>query len=161
MLTASTVVLTDERISHVGDPHAVRTSCSYVDLVDISSNAFSDWHEVETLDALRFDDGNVFLGLSAALVVATRDHNQSEFQSFSFGLARPARRTALSESEHLAAERQPHQSRDDRRATEKDAEVSCATQKKQPFSPSPPENVSNDDIDALVASVFLTCLMTD
>ena len=56
MLTASTVVLTDERISHVGDPHAVRTSCSYVDLVDISSNAFSDWHEVETLDAHRIHD---------------------------------------------------------------------------------------------------------
>jgi hypothetical protein len=46
ILTASTVVLTDERISHVGDPHAVTTSCSHVELVDISSNAFSDWHEV-------------------------------------------------------------------------------------------------------------------
>lgn len=46
VLTSSTVVLTDERISHVGDPHAVETSCSYVELVDISSNAFSDWHEV-------------------------------------------------------------------------------------------------------------------
>jgi hypothetical protein len=46
ILTASTVVLTDERISHVGDPHAVTISCSHVELVDISSNAFSDWHEV-------------------------------------------------------------------------------------------------------------------
>lgn len=46
VLTASTVVLSDERISHVGDPHAVKTSCSHVELVDISSNAFSDWHEV-------------------------------------------------------------------------------------------------------------------
>lgn len=46
VLTASTVVLTDERISHVGDPHAVKTSCSHVELVDISSNALSDWHEV-------------------------------------------------------------------------------------------------------------------
>lgn len=46
VLTASTVVLTDERISHVGDPNAVATSCSQVELVDISSNAFSDWHEV-------------------------------------------------------------------------------------------------------------------
>ena len=46
VLNASTVVLTDERISHVGDPHAVALSCSQVELVDISSNAFSDWHEV-------------------------------------------------------------------------------------------------------------------
>jgi hypothetical protein len=46
VLNASTVVLTDERISHVGDPHAVKTSCSHVELVDISSNTFSDWHEV-------------------------------------------------------------------------------------------------------------------
>jgi hypothetical protein len=46
VLNASTVVLTDERISHVGDPNAVTTSCSHVELVDISSNAFSDWHEV-------------------------------------------------------------------------------------------------------------------
>jgi hypothetical protein len=46
VLNASTVVLTDERITHVGDPSAVKTSCSHVELVDISSNAFSDWHEV-------------------------------------------------------------------------------------------------------------------
>ncbi len=46
VLNASTVVLTDERISHVGDPNAIATSCSHVELVDISSNAFSDWHEV-------------------------------------------------------------------------------------------------------------------
>ena len=46
VLNASTVVLTDERISHVGDRHAVETSCLHVELVDISSNAFSDWHEV-------------------------------------------------------------------------------------------------------------------
>lgn len=46
ILTASTVVLTDERISHVGDSNAVATSCSQVELVDISSNEFSDWHEV-------------------------------------------------------------------------------------------------------------------
>lgn len=46
VLNASTVVLTDERISHVGDPHAIKTSCLHVELVDISSNALSDWHEV-------------------------------------------------------------------------------------------------------------------
>ena len=46
VLHASTVVLTDERISHVGDPHAIRTSCLHVELVDISSNALSDWQEV-------------------------------------------------------------------------------------------------------------------
>ena len=46
VLTAATVVLTDQGITHVGDPRAVETSCSYVDLVDISSNALSDWNEV-------------------------------------------------------------------------------------------------------------------
>ena len=46
ILHASTVVLSDERISHVGDPHAVTTSCSHVELVDVSSNILSDWHEV-------------------------------------------------------------------------------------------------------------------
>ncbi|CAF3858208.1 unnamed protein product [Rotaria magnacalcarata] len=49
ILNASTVVLTDERISHVGDPHAVTISCFHVELVDISSNAFSDWHEISLL----------------------------------------------------------------------------------------------------------------
>ncbi|CAF0913981.1 unnamed protein product [Adineta steineri] len=49
ILNASTVVLTDERISHVGDPHAIETSCSHVELVDISSNAISDWHEISLL----------------------------------------------------------------------------------------------------------------
>ncbi|UJR31930.1 hypothetical protein I4U23_019403 [Adineta vaga] len=49
VLNASTVVLTDERISHVGDRHAVETSCLHVELVDISSNAFSDWHEISLL----------------------------------------------------------------------------------------------------------------
>ena len=72
---------------------------------------------------------DTLLGFSATLVVAARDHNQSELQSFSFGPSRPTRRTALSESEHVATQRQPHQSRDDRRAAEEDAEVSCATTK--------------------------------
>ncbi|CAF1236486.1 unnamed protein product [Rotaria sordida] len=49
ILNASTVVLTDERISHVGDSRAVAISCSHVELVDISSNAFSDWHEISLL----------------------------------------------------------------------------------------------------------------
>ncbi|CAF1240826.1 unnamed protein product [Adineta steineri] len=49
VLNASTVVLTDEQISHVGDPNAVAISCSQVELVDISSNAFSDWHEISLL----------------------------------------------------------------------------------------------------------------
>lgn len=49
VLNASTVVLTDERISHVGDPHAIKTSCLHVELVDISSNALSDWHEISLL----------------------------------------------------------------------------------------------------------------
>lgn len=46
ILHASAVVLSDERISHVGDVHAVTTSCSHVELVDVSSNILSDWHEV-------------------------------------------------------------------------------------------------------------------
>lgn len=46
ILTASTVVLTDQRITHVGDPRAVETSCTHVELVDISSNGLSDWQEV-------------------------------------------------------------------------------------------------------------------
>ncbi|CAF3588630.1 unnamed protein product [Rotaria socialis] len=49
VLNTSTVVLTDERISHVGDPHAVEISCSKVELVNISSNAFSNWHEISLL----------------------------------------------------------------------------------------------------------------
>lgn len=51
ILHASTVVLSDERISHVGDPHAVTTSCSHVELVDVSSNILSDWHEVSNLQS--------------------------------------------------------------------------------------------------------------
>ena len=46
VLHTSTVVLTDERISHVGDPHAIVISCPHVELVDVSSNGFSDWDEV-------------------------------------------------------------------------------------------------------------------
>ncbi|CAF2918217.1 unnamed protein product [Rotaria sp. Silwood2] len=49
VLNTSTVVLTDERISHVGDPHVIKTACSHVELIDISSNAFSDWHEISLL----------------------------------------------------------------------------------------------------------------
>ena len=49
ILTASTVVLTDQRITHVGDPRAVETSCTHVELVDISSNGLSDWQEVRVL----------------------------------------------------------------------------------------------------------------
>lgn len=49
ILTASTVVLTDQKITHVGDPRAVETSCTHVELVDISSNAFSDWQEISLL----------------------------------------------------------------------------------------------------------------
>ncbi|CAF1117969.1 unnamed protein product [Rotaria sordida] len=49
VLNTSTVVLTDERISHVGDPHAIETACSQVELLDISSNAFSNWHEISLL----------------------------------------------------------------------------------------------------------------
>ncbi|CAF5012493.1 unnamed protein product [Rotaria sp. Silwood1] len=46
ILNTSTVVLTDERISHVGDPCAIEKACSQVELVDISSNTLSDWDEV-------------------------------------------------------------------------------------------------------------------
>ena len=46
VLHTSTVVLTDERISHVGDPHAIVISCPHVELVDVSSNVLSDWDEV-------------------------------------------------------------------------------------------------------------------
>lgn len=46
VLHTSTVVLTDERISHVGDPHAIVNSCPHVELVDVSSNVLSDWDEV-------------------------------------------------------------------------------------------------------------------
>ncbi|CAF3810769.1 unnamed protein product [Rotaria sp. Silwood1] len=49
ILNTSTVVLTDERISHVGDPCAIEKACSQVELVDISSNALSDWDEITLL----------------------------------------------------------------------------------------------------------------
>ena len=52
ILTASTVVLTDQKITHVGDPRAVETSCTHVELVDISSNAFSNWQEVKKKEYL-------------------------------------------------------------------------------------------------------------
>ncbi|CAF0852201.1 unnamed protein product [Didymodactylos carnosus] len=49
VLTSSSVVLTDEKISHVGDPRAVEHTCCHVELVDISSNEFSDWQEISLL----------------------------------------------------------------------------------------------------------------
>ncbi|CAF1072943.1 unnamed protein product [Didymodactylos carnosus] len=49
VLTSSSVVLTDEKISHVGDPRAVQHTCCHVELVDISSNELSDWDEISLL----------------------------------------------------------------------------------------------------------------
>lgn len=82
ILTASTVVLTDERISRVGDPHAITTSCLHVDLVDISSNAFSDWHEVLFIDSNKTNRIStlpmpVVLDITSPLIITSCENNQS------------------------------------------------------------------------------------
>jgi hypothetical protein len=81
VLHTSTVVLTDERISHVGDPHAIVTSCPHVELVDVSSNVLSDWDEVccfssrELVEDSRHFD---YLDSPSSLVVAACENDQSE-----------------------------------------------------------------------------------
>jgi len=46
MIRSTSLVMSDQNISHVGDCQDLETSCKNVQELDLSKNEISDWNEV-------------------------------------------------------------------------------------------------------------------